>query len=297
MPDVYATIEHAAESVQERLADVLELRAADLQQRAMLEDYLKDLPLPVGARILEIGCGTGAVARTLARRLDASEVVGLDPGSVFIEQARRRAEGLGRLAFVTGDGRDLPFDDSSFDAVVCHTALCHIPGPERVLAEALRVTRPIGWLAVFDGDYATTTVAISDHDPLQACVDAAITALVHDRWLVRRLPTLVHAAGWQVVRTGSYGYVETTRAQYMLTLVDRGADTAAAAGTISDETAESCKKEARRRVRTGTFFGHIAYASLIARKLAAGMSRAADEPDHPPGNGLKPARTRPRMSS
>ena len=129
MPDVYATIEHAAESVQERLADVLELRAADLQQRAMLEEYLKNLHLPAGARILEIGCGTGAVARVLARRPDVSEVVGLDPGSVFIEQARRRAEGLGRLSFVTGDGRDLPFDDSSFDAVVCHTALCHIPGP------------------------------------------------------------------------------------------------------------------------------------------------------------------------
>ena len=35
---------------------MLELRAADLRQRAMLEDYLKDLPLAAGARILEIGC-------------------------------------------------------------------------------------------------------------------------------------------------------------------------------------------------------------------------------------------------
>lgn len=275
MPDVYATIEHAAESVQERLADVLELRAADPQQRAMLEDYLKDLPVPAGARILEIGCGTGAVARTLASRLDASEVVGLDPGSVFIEQARRRAEGNGRLTFVTGDGRDLPFDDGSFDAVVCHTALCHIPAPEQVLAEALRVTRQTGWLAVFDGDYTATTVAISEHDPLQACVDAAIAALCHDRWLVRRLPTLIQAAGWQVVCTRSHGYVETAGAQYMLTLVDRGADALAAAGTISEETALSCKSEARRRVRAGTFFGHIAYASLTARKLSPGGCGAA----------------------
>jgi hypothetical protein len=78
----------------------------------------------------------------------------------------------------------------------------------------------------------------------------------------------MHAAGWQVVRTGSYGYVETAGAQYMLTLVDRAADTAAAAGYVSEETAESCTKEARHRVRAGTFFGHIAYASLIARKRA-----------------------------
>ena len=54
-----------------------------------------------------------------------------------------------------------------------------------------------GALAAFDGDYATTTVAVGDHDPLQACVDAAMAALVHDRYLVRRLGTLVRAAGWE----------------------------------------------------------------------------------------------------
>lgn len=266
MSDVYASIEQADEIVQERLADVLELRAADLQQRAMLEDYLNELPLPAGARILEIGCGTGAVARTLAHKFEGSEVVGLDPGSLFIERARSRADGFDGLMFAIGDGRDLPFEDSSFDAVVCHTALCHIPEPGRVLAEALRVARASGWLAVFDGDYATTTVAICDHDPLQTCVDAAIAALVHDRWLVRRLPALITAVGWQLVRTRSHGYVEITKAQYMLTLVDRGADALAASGSIDKSAAEAVKEEARRRVRAGTFFGHIAYASVIARQ-------------------------------
>ena len=268
MPDVYATIEQTEEAVQERLADVLELRAADLQQRAMLEDHLADLPLPAGARILEIGCGTGAVTRTLARALDVGEVVGLDPGRLFIEQARRRAEGMRGVSFVLGDGRELPFDEGSFDAVVCHTSLCHIPGPEAVLAESLRVTRPDGWLAIFDGDYATTTVATSDHDPLQACVEAAMAALVHDRFLVRRLPSLTRAAGWQLVRTRSHGYVETTDAQYMLTLIDRGADALVDRGTLSEDLAAELKEEARRRVVSGTFFGHIAYASLIACRAA-----------------------------
>ena len=79
MPDVYASIETADEAVQERLAEVLELRAADAAQQAMLEDYLADLPLPDGARVLEVGCGTGAVARTLAVRPGVGEVVGIDP--------------------------------------------------------------------------------------------------------------------------------------------------------------------------------------------------------------------------
>ena len=87
-----------------------------------------------------------------------------------------------------------------------------------------------GALAVFDGDYATTTVALGDHDPLQACADAAMAALVHDRYLVRRLGTLVRAAGWEVAGLRSHGYVENESPGYILTLIDRGADTLVAAG-------------------------------------------------------------------
>lgn len=265
MGDVYATITEADETVQSRLADVMELRAAELQQRAMLEDYLRDLPLPSEARVLEVGCGTGAVARVLAARSGIASVVGIDPSPVFVERARALAGDTGNLSFVLGDGRDLPFEDRSFHAVVCHTSLCHIPGPERVLAEAARVTADDGWLAIFDGDYATTTVAISPADPLQACADAAIRALVHDPFLVRRLAALVRDAGCAVVRLRSHGYVETGRPDYLLTIIDRGADAMATAGVLGRPAAEALKAEARRRVAQGLFFGHIAYASVIAR--------------------------------
>jgi ubiquinone/menaquinone biosynthesis C-methylase UbiE len=265
MGDIYATITEADETVQRHLAEVLELRAADLQQRAMLEDYLCDLPLASGARVLEIGCGTGAVARVLATRSAIGEVVGIDPSQIFIARARELACDVPKLSFAVADGRQLPLADDSFDAVVCHTSLCHIPGPEAVLAEALRVTADYGWLAIFDGDYATTTVATSTTDPLQACADAAIQALVHDRFLVRGLPPLVRAAGWDVVRLRSHGYVETDRPGYTLTIIDRGADTLVAEGRLSEPAAEALKAEARRRAENGEYFGHIAYASLIAR--------------------------------
>jgi ubiquinone/menaquinone biosynthesis C-methylase UbiE len=268
MADVYATIERADEEVQTRLAEVLELRAADLQQRGMLEDYLADLPLPRGARVLEIGCGPGPVARTLAARPGVGDVLGIDPSPLFIERARMRATEIPNLSFGVGDGRDLPFADDAFDAVVCHTALCHIPEPERVLGEALRVTARGGLLAVFDGDYETTTVAISDHDPLQACADAAMATLVHDRFLVRRLPALVRGAGYDIVRLRSHGYVETVEPSYMLTIIDRGADSLVTDGYLGETAAQALKDEARRRAETGEFFGHIAYASLIARKPA-----------------------------
>lgn len=265
MGDVYAAIAEADDAVQRQLADVLELRAADVQQRAMLEDDLRDLPLGAGARVLEIGCGTGAVARVLASKSAIGEVVGIDPSEIFIERARQLAHDARKLSFVVGDGRQLPFEDARFDATVCHTSLCHIPGPEQVLAEAARVTAHGGFLAVFDGDYATTTVASSAIDPLQACADATIETLVHDRFLVRRLPTLAREAGWEVVRVRSHGYLETDEPGYMLTIIDRGADTLTSQGRLGAAAADALKAEARRRVADGQFFGYIAYASLIAR--------------------------------
>jgi ubiquinone/menaquinone biosynthesis C-methylase UbiE len=255
MPDVYLTIAQAPAVLQNQLADVLELRAADAQQRAMLETYLSGLPLK-GARVLEIGCGTGAICRRLAR--DAASVTGIDPSPVFVERARALAPGI---RFEVADGAELPFADGSFDVVICHTVLCHVADCAAVLREARRVATRLG---VFDGDYATTTVATRDHDPLQACADATVAALVHDRWLVRRLPQLLDATGWTLTHQAAHGYTETRDPVYGLTLVDRGAGLLVAARTIGEETAEALKAEARRRVAAGTYYTHINYASFLA---------------------------------
>jgi cyclopropane fatty-acyl-phospholipid synthase-like methyltransferase len=108
MPDVYASIESADEAIQERLAEVLELRAADAAQQAMLEDYLGDLPLPDGARVLEVGCGTGAVALTLVDRgadtLVAAGRLGAPAAEALKAEARRRVgagEFFGHIAYAS----------------------------------------------------------------------------------------------------------------------------------------------------------------------------------------------------
>ncbi len=266
MPDLYATISEVDPSVQERLAVVLEMRAADARQLEMLESYLSEINFPPDARVLEIGCGTGGVTRTLAQWPGVSEAVGIDPSAVFLSKARELGHAIPNLSFEKGDGRSLPFDDKSFDVVVIHTTMCHVPDPEGLTAEAYRVLRQNGWLAVFDGDYATATIATGDCDPLEACIHAFRDGFVHDKWLVRRLPAMIQSCGFDVKPMRSHGYVEAGTGSYLLTWIDRGADVLLQAGRIGAEKAEALKAEARQRSDNDNWFGHIAFASILATK-------------------------------
>lgn len=265
MLDVWASVANLDAATQDRLAAVLETRGADPQQQAMRRAFLADVAVPAEASVLDVGCGTGVLTRTLAGLPGVGRVVGVDPAPSLLAKARQLGEHLPNVAFQEADGRALPFADGEFDVVVFDSTLSHVPDPEEALAEAFRVTRPGGALAVFDGDYATTTVALGDHDPLQAAVDMMMANSVNDRWLVRRLPGLVQGAGFAVVAFRSHGFVEMAGG-YMLTVVERGVDLLVAAGRIGSDLGAALKSEASRRVESGSFFGHIAYGSLTARK-------------------------------
>lgn len=265
MPDVWSGITELDAATQLRLAGILELRGADPQQQAMRGVFLDDIPFPPEAGVLELGCGTGVLTRRLARRPGIGPVIGVDVAPFLLAKARELAAGL-PIAFRHGDARALPYERPEFDVAIFDSTLCHVPQPEKALAEAFRVLRPGGCLAAFDGDYATTTVALGEQDPLQACAEAMMAGSVHDRWLMRRLPALLRAQGFEVLRFRSHGYSEMPGTGYMLTIVDRGAEMLQAAGRIGAETAAALKAEARRRVEAGTFFGHIAYVDVIARR-------------------------------
>ena len=120
------------------------------------------LDLTGSEQVLDLGCGTGAVLLTVARRLTTGRATGLDlwrPGdqSQNSESATRRnaeAEGLAdRINLVTGDMRALPFDDASFDLVVSSLAVHNVPGADGrkvAVTEALRVLRPGGRVLLAD---------------------------------------------------------------------------------------------------------------------------------------------------
>lgn len=266
MPDVYSQLTDLDVAAIRALAQAMELRAADPVQQGFVDSYMSQVVLPEAGRILEVGCGTGAVSRRLAARPDVGEVVGIDPLSPLLDLARDLAEGIDNLSFRLGRGEQLPVDDSSFHAVVIHTVLSHVPDPSAVLDEARRALVDGGWLAVFDGDYATLSFALAENDPLEVCAAAFRSSHINDARVMRRAAALIEGAGFVDLRLESHGLAQVTDPSYMLWVLVRGASALVSDGVIGVELADALLAEARRRVSQGSFFGQVSYLSVVARK-------------------------------
>ncbi len=267
MPDVFANITSVPEEMIETIANVLETRAAIPSQQEMIKDYFSQVSFPHDAKVLEVGCGTGPVCRVLANWPNVATVTGIDPSPQLISKAQELSSDYGNVTYLVGDGKALGFDDEAFDVVVLHTLLTHVPGPEDILREASRVLKNAGYLAICDGDFSTATLQTGSDDPLQVCTQAFVEGFVHDRWLVRKMSSLVQAAGFDVQPIRSYGLIETISPGLTMSWVDRGADALVAQGRIGQELADALKSEGRRRAEAGNFFGYMAYAALVARKV------------------------------
>lgn len=91
-------------------------------------------------RILEIGCGPGALAGALRRWYPNAEITGMDLDTAFIRFAR---ENEGGVTFMEGDATNLPFENETFDVTISNTVSEHIP-PEAFFGEQKRVLKKGG---------------------------------------------------------------------------------------------------------------------------------------------------------
>jgi ubiquinone/menaquinone biosynthesis C-methylase UbiE len=121
------------------------------QEQAFLGRY----GLGAGARIIDVGCGTGEFSGRIAAAIPGSQVLGIDVIPSSVERARERWAALApRVQFAVGDAFAIDQPDNRFDLVVCRHVTQAVPHAERVLAELVRVARPGGWVHVLSEDYA-----------------------------------------------------------------------------------------------------------------------------------------------
>jgi SAM-dependent methyltransferase len=160
-----------------------------------VSDHVRHVPAQPGMHILDAGCGSGSMAREIAKATPGSVVVGIDLRDKYIDYARRRAEadGLRNLAFETGDVRELPFANGAFDIIWTKYLLQWVADPMRAMREFARVLKPGGLLvsANFDG-FAVT------HEPpdpaIQPMTEFVFNSLV-DPFIDRKMAGMCRNCG------------------------------------------------------------------------------------------------------
>jgi 2-polyprenyl-3-methyl-5-hydroxy-6-metoxy-1,4-benzoquinol methylase len=253
----------------ERLIDRLESRAKDAVFTRLFDKYAAKLNLPSSAQVLEVGCGTGVIVRSLARRQDfTGTTTGIDQSPTFIEAARRFAQEEGvsdRVVFQVGDAHGIDFEDGKFDSVIAHTLISHVTDPRGVIREMARVTRSGGMIVIFDGDYASLTYAFPDHDFGQQMDKALALASFKNPLIIRDLPRLLPEMGLEIVETLPEVVAETGGGSYFKSFAETYAPLVASGDLLPAERVADWLATQRQAIEDGTFFASCNYYTYLLK--------------------------------
>ena len=147
--------------------------------------------IPPQARVLEVAPGPGYFAVELAK-LGRNQVTGLDISRTFVEIARRHAFEAGvKVDFRQGDAANMPFEDESFDFLLCRAAFKNFTQPLRALQEMHRVLKPGGRALVIDlrKDASKESIYEAVERMHVGAVNAFITKLTFRFMLLKRAYT------------------------------------------------------------------------------------------------------------
>jgi ubiquinone/menaquinone biosynthesis C-methylase UbiE len=148
-----------------------------------------------GTRLLEVGCGVGAVLAVLGQEYPGVRLFGVDIEPRQLEFARGHLDRAGvEATLLEGDALALPFEDESFDHVWMMWFLEHVADPPAALREARRVLVPGGRITAIEVDYSTCRA-----DPSTPAIEALFRAMVQG----------MAASGWSDAGTRLPGWLAT----------------------------------------------------------------------------------------
>lgn len=170
---------------------------------------------PLGsARVLDVGCGTGEIIARLAAKYPHATFSGIDLEEPHLDRARERCrEYDDRVHFQTGDALALPFEDQSFDFVICRHLLQAVPDAARVLGEIRRVLRDGGRAHLIAEDYGMLYCHPTelDADGFWTVIPPRYSAAIGcDLHIGRKMFTILHDLGMRDIRA-DYLTIDTLR--------------------------------------------------------------------------------------
>jgi len=184
----------------EKEADVYDLSrtlspSGHRQTQVEVRQLARYLPDSSGARVLEVGCGTGRLLHLLNRR--GAQFYGLDSSERMLRRCMEKVcASCGQVYVVQGDAEMLPFRDASFDVTYTINVIQWLPDPRPTIAEMYRVTRP-GGIVIVD---------IANRDSLWRRTASVIRRRVppYHTFSLRDISELLRGYSYSVVRYLSY---------------------------------------------------------------------------------------------
>ncbi len=268
--DPWNATDSQEDAVLDVMIDRLEMRGTYPPFVSMLNDYLDRMEIDSAGTVLDLGCGTGIASRVIAQRPGFSGgLTGIDLSAYLVEAAKKLAERDGvadRCRFLAGDSHALDLADAGFDAVVAHTLFSHLTDPAQVLEEAVRLVRPGGRIAVFDGDYASLTFELDDPEASGPADARFISAVVAQPRVMRRMPRLARAAGLEIEAVLPGIITETGTGEFWLSGVQAFRKLGPSSGVATEDEADAWVSALEDASERGVFFGSSNYYAYILRR-------------------------------
>jgi ubiquinone/menaquinone biosynthesis C-methylase UbiE len=229
--------------------------------------------LEPGTRLLEVGCGVGAVLAVLGQEFPGVRLAGVDIEPRQLDFARRHLEQAGvEATLVRADALALPFGDHSFDHVWIMWFLEHVADPPKVLREARRVLVPGGAITAIEVDYSTARA-----DPTTPTIEALFRAMVQGMaasgWsdAGTRLPGWLREAGFREVDEGERPFWWqdedlANQANYAADVVESALDALAELPGVAEEELHAGLEDLRSLAsHPGAGLGWVVHKSTAVR--------------------------------
>ncbi len=148
--------------------------------RLVAQKFLDWLALPADSTWLDVGCGTGALSRTILQIAAPRDVTGIDCSADYVAHLRSQIDDRCAL-FEVGDAQALPVEAASYDAVVSGLMLNFVPQPQKAVNEMARAARSGGAVGLHVWDYAGRMQLVRHFWNAAAALDPAASELDEGR--------------------------------------------------------------------------------------------------------------------